>query len=61
MFFDRLDSGEKTLLVDLAVGSEDDRDDPAEFKDLVLSAGAIPVAHISGARRQPTPFLPGVP
>ena len=55
MFFDRLDSGEKTLLVDLAVGCEDDRDDPAEFKDLVLSAGAIPVARISGARRQPTP------
>lgn len=35
------------------IGSEEDRDDPMEFEELALSAGASPVAKISGTRRQP--------
>ena len=54
MFFDRPDSGEKTILVHLVIGSEEERDDPMEFEELALSAGAYPVAKISGTRRQPT-------
>ena len=53
MFFDRPDSGEKTILVHLVIGSEEERDDPMEFEELALSAGASPVAKISGTRRQP--------
>ena len=53
MFFDRPDSGEKTILVHLVIGSEEERDDPVEFEELALSAGASPVAKISGTRRQP--------
>ena len=53
MFFDRPDSGEKTILVHLVIDSEEERDDPTEFLELALSAGASPVAKISGTRRQP--------
>mgnify|MGYP001205904315 FL=1 len=53
MFFDRPDSGEKTVLVHLVIDSEKERDDPTEFEELALSAGAFPVANISGTRRQP--------
>ena len=35
------------------IGSEEERDDPMEFEELALSAGATPVAKISGTRRQP--------
>ena len=55
MFLDRPDSGEKTVLVHIAIDSEDERDDPTEFEELALSAGATPVARIGGTRRQPTP------
>ncbi|MEC8587302.1 MAG: GTPase HflX, partial [Pseudomonadota bacterium] len=54
MFFDRPDSGEKTILVHLVIGSEEECDDPMEFEELALSAGASPVAKISGTRHQPT-------
>ena len=53
MFFDRPDSGEKTVLVNLVIDSEAERDDSTEFEELALSAGACPVAKISGTRRQP--------
>jgi GTP-binding protein HflX len=53
LFFDRPDSGEKTVLVHLVIDSEEERDDPTEFEELALSAGAVPVAKISGTRRQP--------
>ena len=55
MFFDRPDSGEKTVLVHLVIDSEEERDDPTEFEELARSAGASPVAYISGTRRQPAP------
>ncbi|MCH1599138.1 MAG: GTPase HflX [Pseudomonadales bacterium] len=55
MFFDRPDSGENTILVHLTIDSDTERDDPSEFEELALSAGAKPVALITGARRQPSP------
>ena len=55
MFFDRPDSGEKTILVHLVIDSEEERDDPTEFEELARSAGASPVAYIGGTRRQPAP------
>jgi GTP-binding protein HflX len=55
LFFDRPDSGENTILVHLTIDSDTERDDPSEFEELALSAGAKPVALITGARRQPSP------
>lgn len=55
MFFDRPDSGEKTVLVHLVIDSEEERDDPTEFEELARGAGASPVAYIGGTRRQPAP------
>ena len=55
MFFDRPDSGEISLLVNLHIDSDRDADDIVEFEELALSAGAQPVAIISGSRKQPSP------
>jgi len=55
LFFDRPDSGENTILVHLSIESDTERDDPSEFEELALSAGAKPVALITGTRRQPSP------
>jgi len=55
LFFDRPDSGENTILVHLTIESDTERDDPSEFEELALSAGAKPVALITGTRRQPSP------
>jgi len=55
LFFDRPDSGEKTVLVHLVIDSEEERDDPTEFEELARSAGASPAAYIGGTRRQPAP------
>ncbi len=55
MFFDRPDSGEVSILVHITIDSESERDDPSEFEELALSAGAMPVDYITGTRRQPSP------
>ncbi|MEX0964592.1 MAG: ribosome rescue GTPase HflX [Pseudohongiellaceae bacterium] len=55
MFFDRPDSGEVSILVHLAVDSESEREDPTEFEELAISAGAQPVDLITGSRKQPSP------
>lgn len=55
MFFDRPDSGEVAILVHITLDSEYEREDPAEFEELALSAGALPVAYITGSRKQPSP------
>jgi GTPase len=57
LFFDRPDSGEVTILVHLAIDSESEREDPAEFEELAISAGAQPVDFITGSRKQPSPNL----
>ncbi len=55
MFFDRPDTGEVSILVHLAVDSESEREDPSEFEELAISAGAQPVDFITGSRKQPSP------
>lgn len=54
MFFDRPDSGEVSILVHLSIDSESEREDPLEFEELALSAGAQPVDYIKGSRKQPS-------
>ncbi|MCW9089024.1 MAG: GTPase HflX [Gammaproteobacteria bacterium] len=53
--FERPRSGERAVLVHLDLQQESDREDLEEFKDLAVSAGAEPVAVVTGARRQPEP------
>ena len=53
MFFERPASGERAVLVHLTIASEDEREDPREFEELVLSAGGDPVAFVVGSRDVP--------
>ncbi|MFO7593967.1 MAG: ribosome rescue GTPase HflX [Pseudomonadota bacterium] len=53
--FERPRSGERAVLVHLDLQQETDREDLDEFKDLAVSAGAEPVAVVTGARRLPEP------
>ena len=55
MFFDRPYAGEVSILVHISISSESERDDPSEFKELALSAGATVIAYIGGTRKQPSP------
>jgi len=55
LFFERPKTGEVTILVQLSIESDKEREDPIEFEELALSAGALPVEFISGARKQPSP------
>lgn len=55
MFFDRPESGEVSILVHISLNSESEREDPAEFEELAISAGAMPVAYLHGSRKQPSP------
>ena len=54
-FFERPDEGERAILVHLDFQVEDVREELEEFKELVLSAGAEPVAIVQGSRRAPDP------
>jgi len=56
-FFERPNLGERAILVHLDFQVEDAREELEEFKELVLSAGADPVAIIQGSRRAPDPKL----
>jgi len=51
--FERPRSGERAVLVHLDLQQESEREDLDEFRDLALSAGALPVAAVTGARRTP--------
>lgn len=53
MFFDRPDRGETAVLVHIDLETEQEQEDPLEFQELVLSAGAIPAIFIKGSRRSP--------
>ncbi len=55
MFFDRPESGEVSILVHISIESESEREDPTEFEELAVSAGAMPVAYITGTRSKPVP------
>ena len=53
MFFDRPQSGELAILVHLDIPNSRNVDDPIEFEELALSAGADPVEFVSCRRTSP--------
>ena len=53
--FERPRSGERAVLVRLALGAPADPEDLREFTQLAVSAGAIPVVSIGGGRDRPDP------
>ena len=53
--FERPDRGERAILVRIGLGQATDSDELGEFDALARSAGAIPVATITGTRRTPEP------
>jgi GTP-binding protein HflX len=53
--FERPKSGERAILVRLGLGAALDPEDVNEFTQLAESAGAIPVATITGRRERPDP------
>ena len=55
--FERPDSGERAVLVHINFPQGGDEEDLQEFTDLVNSAGAVPVATVTGTRNRPEPRL----
>ncbi len=53
--FERPRSGERAVLVRLGLGAPVDPEDLQEFTQLALSAGATPVATVTGRRERPDP------
>ncbi|AFV00204.1 ribosome rescue GTPase HflX [Simiduia agarivorans] len=53
MFFERPESGELAILVHLEFQLNIETNDPREFEELALSAGADPVAFLTGKRPSP--------
>jgi GTP-binding protein HflX len=51
--FERPRSGERALLVRIGLGAQVDPEDLEEFKQLAVSAGAEPVATVTGRRERP--------
>jgi len=55
VFFDRPGTGERAVLVHLELDGNEEREDPRELEELVLSAGGDPVAFVFGHRHSPDP------
>jgi GTP-binding protein HflX len=55
--FERPESGERAVLVHVNFPGGSDHEDLEEFTELVHSAGAVPVATVTGARATPEPRL----
>ncbi len=55
MFFERPESGECAILIHIDMADEVDRESPKELEELALSAGADPVAFLTGSRSLPSP------
>jgi GTPase len=53
--FERPRTGERAILVRLGVGAPVDPEDLQEFRQLAVSAGAVPVATVTGRRERPDP------
>ena len=53
--FERPQGGERAVLVHLDFPNEADREQLQEFRDLAISAGAEPVATVTGSRASPHP------
>ena len=54
MFFERHGGGERAILVHLEGSNPEAAEDPQEFQDLALSAGADMVALVTVSRHMPT-------
>ncbi len=55
MFFERVEGGNRAILVHVDFPESDHREDPNEFEELVVSAGAEPVTFIRASRKTPDP------
>lgn len=55
MFFERVEGGDRAVLVHIDFPESDNREDPQEFEELVVSAGGEPAAFIGGSRSTPHP------
>ncbi len=53
--FDRPERGERAILVRIGLGAPADAEELAEFAALARSAGAVPVATLTGSRKTPDP------
>jgi GTP-binding protein HflX len=53
--FERPEAGERAVLVRLGLGAPVSEEEIREFEALAVSAGAVPVATITGSRRTPEP------
>jgi len=60
LFFDRPESGELAILIQIGMESAQDEADAREFEELAIAAGAIPAALIVSSRKSTSPrFLVG--
>ncbi len=60
MFFDRPESGELAVLIQIGMESAQDEADAREFEELAIAAGAVPMALIVSSRKSTSPrFLVG--
>jgi GTP-binding protein HflX len=55
LFFERPESGELAILIQVGMESARDEADAREFEELAIAAGAIPVALITASRKLTTP------
>lgn len=55
MFFERPESGEIAILVQIGLDSSQDEADAREFEELAISAGALPATLVLASRRLTTP------
>ena len=55
MFFERPESGEVAILVQVGLETPQDEADAREFEELAISAGAIPAELVLASRRQSSP------
>ncbi len=55
MLFERVEGGDQAILVHIDFPEGDDKEDPLEFEELVISAGGSPVQLITGSRNSPHP------
>ena len=59
--FERPATGERAVLVHVDFNNREDSEDPQEFEELVVSAGGLPVAFLTGRRAAPDPqFFIGI-
>ncbi len=55
MFFDRPETGELAVLIQIGMESTQDEADAREFEELAIAAGAIPVVTITASRKSTSP------